>query len=352
LKVFQTARGKVPTQPLTVPTFIGAKDFLFDVAPRVVWVKWLLVAGLLSGLLLSPQLWVIAGRSYPFCPIVSGLPNLDYPFDCFWYLILVSLLIAVLVQARPRATLIAFLVLSAILTLWDQTRWQPWFYQYFCLGVLLCPYPWKLPSSDVTRAAVVLDACRVIVAATYFWSGLHKVNTAFVRFTFPWMVGPLLGPLPEPIAALLSKAGLVAALLEACIGIALLTRRFRTIAIIAAVSMHGFILLALGPLVLNRNSVVWPWNIVMALLVIVLFRRTNERVFPDMLWPRWNLIHWAALVLFGIMPVFNFADRWDAYLSAELYSGTVMLADIQIREEVAPAASRGSALYSATPRKA
>ena len=49
--------------------------------------------------------------------------------------------------------------------------------------------------------------------------------------------------------------------------------RPRPVAVIAGVGTHRFVLLAIGPLGLPRNPVVWPWNLALILLVIALFAR-------------------------------------------------------------------------------
>ena len=41
------------------------------------------------------------------------------------------------------------------------------------------------------------------------------------------------------------------------------------------------------------------------------------------LWPRRFLFARVTLLLFGVMPLFNFFECWDSYLSAALYSGNV-----------------------------
>ena len=49
--------------------------------------------------------------------------------------------------------------------------------------------------------------------------------------------------------------------------------RPRPVAVIAGVGTHRFVLLAIGPLGLPRNPVVWPWNLALILLVVALFAR-------------------------------------------------------------------------------
>ncbi|MCA1738042.1 MAG: hypothetical protein LC740_04195, partial [Actinobacteria bacterium] len=115
---------------------------------------------------------------------------------------------------------------------------------------------------------------------------------------------------------------------EAAIGVGLLTRRFRKPAVIGALSMHAFIMLCVGPLGHDWNSVVWPWNFAMPAFALILFWKPPDDPSPSkILSPGRNLspssiLQAAMLVLFAIMPLFNFFGLWHSYLSSSLYSGT------------------------------
>jgi len=114
---------------------------------------------------------------------------------------------------------------------------------------------------------------------------------------------------------------------EAVIGLGLLTRRFRKPAVVGALSMHVFIMLCVGPLGSSYNTVVWPWNFAMSAFVVILFWRASDEPSPlTILDPGRNFSSVAAfraavLVLFAFMPLFNFFGLWDSYLSSSLYSG-------------------------------
>jgi hypothetical protein len=117
--------------------------------------------------------------------------------------------------------------------------------------------------------------------------------------------------------------GIVAPLVEASIGVGLLTR-YRNWAVILALGMHAFILLCLGPLGHDWNTVVWPWNVAMATFVVLLFWRTGDISPKKILLPtrrRPSYLHAVVLVLFAVMPLFGLFGLWDSCLSASLYSG-------------------------------
>ncbi len=127
--------------------------------------------------------------------------------------------------------------------------------------------------------------------------------------------------------------GWVAPFVEIGIGIGLLTRRFRDVAVLGGAAMHCFILMAIGPFGHKWNSVVWPWNLAMIAFLFVLFWKT-EFSFQDLTWRNRCRFHKVILLLFGILPFFSFFGRWDSYLSASLYSGNLTAANIFVNDAV------------------
>ncbi len=110
-------------------------------ADRLLWLRISLALALLGGFLLSTNLWV-ASRTYPLTPISEWLPPVPPLIEGFWLASLLLLLGAIVVVRQPRAYIIAFIFLAGLLSLFDQSRWQPWFYQFlFMLGALSL-YPW------------------------------------------------------------------------------------------------------------------------------------------------------------------------------------------------------------------
>ena len=185
-----------------------------------------------------------------------------------------------------------------------------------------CLYGW-----DRMSASDALNTCRLIVVATYFWSGLQKANAGFFEGTYPWLVEPLTSWLPGWADSALLWGAYAVPVVEAVIGLGLLTRRFRKFAVIGALLMHAFIMLCVGPLGSDHNTVVWPWNFAMSAFVLILFWRAPDEPSPStILEPGRNLspgsaLRAAVLVLFAFMPLFNFLGLWDSYLSSSLYSG-------------------------------
>src|SRR5690606_16809404 len=86
----------------------------------------------------------------------------------------------------------------------------------------------------------------------------------------------------------------------------------------------------IGPFGHSWNSVVWPWNVVMALLVILLFVKTPDVSWRNIIWVKGSVYHKIVLAAFGILPLLNFFNMWDSYLSWSLYSGNTNSAVITV----------------------
>src|SRR5258706_14759158 len=156
---------------------------------KLVWLKITLALALGLGFVLSWKLW-ISSRQFPLVPVITNLPAVPFPLDYIWLALLLGLLLAICIRAEPRKLVIAFLVLAGLLALFDQMRWQPWFYQYFFMLAALAFYEGKKPEAKNNRKA--LDCCALIVVCTYFWSGIQKLNFSFIHEVWPDMSAPLL----------------------------------------------------------------------------------------------------------------------------------------------------------------
>jgi len=292
---------------------------------RIRALKAVIALACLSSFALAPRLW-LSGRTYPTAPVWPGLPPVPAPVDLVWFASLWILLGLTLVEGSRRLGAGLFLALTLPLMLWDQARWQPPIYQYVLLLATLTVYPVR---TDPTARDRALQTARLIIAATYFWSGAQKLNATFVGRVFPWMIEPIVAGWPAGLRSLASSFGAVVPVLEIAIALGLLSRRFRGAAVLAAVTMHAAILLAIGPLGHRWDRFVWPWNIAMAASVVILFAQSRDHGFPplrEVVRPAYGKV---VLVLVAVMPALSFVGMWDSYLSWSLYSGNLSEAVIR-----------------------
>ncbi len=288
-------------------------------------------AAMLCGFLLSRNLW-LNGRTYPLAPVWEGWPVVSPPWDWVVFGTLLVLLGAMPLVPRPRPLMLLFVGLAGLWALGDQTRWQPWFYQYlFMLLAVSWGMSWP-PRPE--RQDGALNACRLIVASMYLWSGAQKFNANFAAEVHPWLLQPLQPFLPEGLADWVNQAGWWVPFLEGSLGVLLLIGPLRPVGVVLALGMHALLLFCLGRWGHNWNSVVWPWNLAMMAFVVILFAGTRQVKPWPILWAGRCWVGWVTAVLFGLMPLLNFFDGWDSYLSAALYSGNTLSAEAYISEEV------------------
>ncbi len=207
----------------------------------------------------------------------------------------------------------------------DQTRWQPWFYQYLFMLAAIGILAWRKTESSNNRKA--LDVCRLIVAATYFWTGFQKLNITFVRETWPDMAAFLPGFWQSVAQRVPAFLILVIPLVEILIGCGLLSRRFRNRTVLLATATHTAILMLL--FLTGENAVVWPWNVAMVLFVWILFWDAKETTGRRIVVGR-NPFHFLVLLLFAILPSLSLVGLWDSFLSSSIYSGNTYQAAIYL----------------------
>lgn len=285
----------------------------------------MVAAALASGVLLSLRLF-LATRAFPRVPVLRGWPLLQPPFDALALGALLAALCGVTFAPRPCRWAAAAAVLALVLALEDQSRWQPWFYQYVAmLGALAVARDCK----------DTLAAWRVVLVGLYLWSGIQKLNVTFVTRLFPWLVEPVSSVLPAGLQQALLAGWFVVPMTEIAVALGFLVPRLRNAAAIGAIVTHVVVLALLGPFAHGTNAVIWPWNVAMACLVALLFWNARAASMLDTVVPRRIGAHAVMLALFMALPVLSFAGGWDSYLSGELYSGNLKVGALSLTDRVA-----------------
>ncbi len=291
---------------------------------RLVLLRVALASACLLTMLASAPLW-LGARLFPQLPIAPWFPVLTSPWDGVVFAIVIGSL--VLAMWLPRVGIGVFLVGSLFLALADQCRLQPWFYMYWVMLLL-----------TLADEASALMACRFALSAVYVWGGAQKITPEFFELVAPWFVKPASALLPTTLVTALKWAVFTAPFVEVFIGLALWFQRTRRVAIIATIVVHVVAIVFLGPLGHGHNWIVWPWNLVMPVLVLVLFPRgALENIWSTLRRPAWSF---AVVALFWLLPILSFFGKWDSYLSFSLYTGRLTKADIfisdSLREKLPP----------------
>ena len=276
---------------------------------RISWLERIATGCFIIQLLLTFRLWTGLGRSFPSVPLFRFV-EIEWPpiVNWFWYSVLLIALLGIFFQCQKRKMYWLGFFCAGMLIVADLTRLQVWTYQWLLLLLLL----FRLANNPKLLSGTLLLA----ISAIYMWSGIHKFNVYFQEDTLAWMLEPFYREmLPAWIAW-----GI--ALFEIGMGIAILLPRFRKLGLVAVLLFHLAILMCLGPLGHDWNRVVWPWNITMPLFVWMLV--TDNELFIDLRWIEYlrkSYLTIAILILFILMPAFNWVDRWPEPLSFKMYAG-------------------------------
>jgi hypothetical protein len=262
------------------------------------------------GMLLSFKVWH-TDRLFPLCPAFNGMPQFSTDVSLFIAVLLVAFLLTGLV-IRKQWYYIALFCFLLVLLLQDQLRWQPWVYLYVAL---LLPFAlFKVPKRQI------IAYMQVLLIGVYLWSGLYKFSGSFIELTFDNMLRTLLFIENAETRASLHFLGYGIPLIEVLIACGLVFVRTRKAAILMGMATHVVILIYL--IINQQNSVVYPWNIAMIVLLIVLFYQTKNSVF---FWKEFDLrlkiLQGSGVLFFIVLPVLNPVGLWDNYLSFKLYSG-------------------------------
>ncbi len=210
-----------------------------------------------------------------------------------------------------------------LLIVFDQMRLQPWIYQYFLVLVIFALKKDELDSDQT------LGLVQILLAALYFWSGLQKLNYSFSHEVLPKLLESIFPEIGLPFLFI----GIAIALIEILIGIGLVFRQTRKIAVFSAVITHTAILLLL--IAINYNRIIWIWNIALILLVFTAFWKSEISFKQTFQSAADRKIKFAKAVVAAIvlLPVLSFFGLWDMYLSGALYSGNTEIAVIRVDEK-------------------
>ncbi|MGI8494459.1 MAG: hypothetical protein ACR2L1_03985, partial [Pyrinomonadaceae bacterium] len=294
--------------------------------------KFLLVTiclGLIAGIVFSHELWFPVFRTFPRAPLVFGLPeHFVVPFEWLFSSILFVSLIAVVFSRQPKVFLAIVIFSLLLLAFFDQTRMQPWAYEYLIIFAVFYWHDWENPDNSAIERTIGLG--QIVVAGLYVWSGIQKMNYNFAHDILPFLLIPVQNLFPT-FELPLGFPGIAIPLTEFLIGCGLLFRRTRNAAVCFAVSMHTIILSLL--IAKDYNSIVWVWNLTLIFAVVFAFWNNNvslkEVVANEKFAPRKIMVF-----AFAALPFLNFFGYWDSFLSGAYYSGNVEIPAIRISEEV------------------
>ncbi|MDB5122603.1 MAG: hypothetical protein JWP94_732 [Mucilaginibacter sp.] len=252
-------------------------------------------------------------RLFPTAPVFESLDRIPPAVHLVLLLLQVLFIVLLLFPMKNKIILIGLLTAEIFSCILDQSRLQPYEYQYIFIVLVFFV---NMNSRKVIPVAVIF-----ILATTYFYSGFSKLNEGFVQVMWVKAILNSFFKLSPQVAGMrwLYYSGYFAGVIELVAGLGLLFPRVQKTAAMVLILMHLFILILLGPLGLRYNKIVWPWNVAMILYLYTLFLRKNEDTFAfSPIFTGWNKL---VFIAWGILPALNFIGCWDYYLSSSIYSG-------------------------------
>ncbi len=286
---------------------------------RLQFIKLTALVGLLVSIGLSHHLWA-GERMFPKAPAIDNYSGVPAPYDYIHLIVWIVLMISSFMSQKKIASLLLILF-SIYLCIDDQNRIQPWFFNYILILLVLLFFKYRV--DEPNNYTTVFISLQLLVALIYIFSGIQKLNDSFVPDTFQWMVSSFDAILSKRQLYLLTKFGYAVPWFELSLGILLLVKPLRFIIVPLVVLMHVFILITLGPLGKDANSVIWPWNIVMIILVLLLFANVQRERFFDISFLFRGLSFYIVITLMLIFPFFSLKNQYDSYLSSSLYSSNL-----------------------------
>ena len=265
------------------------------------------------GFLMTIKVWALT-HNFPVIKIFTWISEMPPTITLICvYFIFTLLIISIFKPKKPLY--LGVLLLTILLLMQDYMRWQPWEYMY---GLMLIVFLFE----DKNDNQKTLFALKLILSGAYFWAGVHKLNPYFIN-TFPLQLATeiteILSIESVSIIYKISYLGYLVPLIEIAIGIGLWLKKYRKLAVIAAVITHIIVLIFQAPAGINAFGVVYPWNIAMVIFVILLFYRDNEELLIKIHVK--SKLSLAVILLVWVMPVFNIFGLWHNYASFKLYTG-------------------------------
>lgn len=289
-------------------TFIEKIDTLlnFSDKEKIKWIRILAILGFVVVSMYAPQLW-LNSKDFPVLPLFEGVYIAKSPLDSYIAILFFGLLISQIFVPKKSIGLItvAFYVYLCFV---DQNRLQPYLYQSMLTILFICIFPKE------GRERTIIFAISLLFFATYFWSGVHKLNEIFYSH---WMhaLTKHFSFVPKKILLLFTYA---VPYIEALIGIGLFIDKTRKASILLIISMHSIIIGMLFYLGYGYNVV--PWNVQNILSVLVLFWCYQTRNTLQTFFFNFNYKKSIVILFTIILPFSNLFGGWDHLLSFSFFT--------------------------------
>ena len=303
----------------------------FSYQQKVNWTRIVSTIAILVLMVYAPKLWVTT-KIFPVIPLFDWLPIPTYPLDYIIGVFFFVIQVAYIFQNKRWQGWVVVLV-YIYLALVDQNRLQPYFYQSILTLFAIVIFPKKTDAKKVVYAVIL------VFFATYFWSGIQKLNHAFY---VQW-----LGALNKHFSCVNGNENVLICLpqkfligftyavpwLEALMGVLLLFNKTRKFGVLFILGMHGIITFLLFYLGYGYNVV--PWNIQNMICVVVIFWGLKTENPFDFFAKYFNKQKIAMLTFTCLFPFLNATTGfYDNLLSFHFFTADLNYYNVYLNEEL------------------
>ncbi len=279
-------------------------------------------------ILISFRLW-LNDRNYPLAPVFDSIPYLPSPVHYLQPGLMIALLVLIVFNVAPRFIVSGFVILFWLLVLGDQNRLQTFNYIF---SFMLLPFAFY-KRDDGEGKEFILNCLRIIIIGTYFWAGVQKLNIGFVDRMYPYFAGKIHISGFEPGDLIRKFIILAIPAFEILLAFGFMIKPTRGLAVVLATFMHLGVAIFMSPAGFGWNLVLIPWNAGLIFIVAALFWK-SEVSFKELWSPQRYILKIAVIILFIVMPVFNFFGMWDHNLSASIFSSRPKYGAVVVDEEL------------------
>jgi hypothetical protein len=286
---------------------------------KIRWIQNLAILSFIATSIYAPELWINT-KEFPTIPLLKSIYTPSSPIDLIICILFFGLMVVQLLF--PKKTIGFFITAVYIYMCFvDQNRLQPYFYQ----SILTVFFINIFPTSG--RERTIVFGVSLLFFATYFWSGIHKINGVFF---IQWM-GALTKHFSFIPSEILKAFTYAVPFLEAALGIALFIKELRKIAILSIVGMHSIIIIMLFYLGYGFNVV--PWNIQNILSVLVLFWSYQTTNTLQTFFFNFNYKKTIVIVFTLLLPFSNLFGCWDHLLSFSFFTSKLNYYSIELNDK-------------------
>lgn len=280
--------------------------------------------------LLTFNLWA-GPRLFPYVTFFDTA-FIKPPYDYFIVSAFILFITASLFLKKQRLLVFLSLIVVGSLVAIDMTRLQSWVYIYFSFLFVLMFYNGRI--DDANKFTSFFIVLQLIFCSIYIFNGISQLNSFFTETDLTDIISPLQSMMSERQFLFIKKTGVFIPYILIFIGIGLLIRPIRYLAISFAVIFHTLLIIFLFPSQNNQNYAMWFCNITFIPLLFLLFSgKTKQRYYSPTLLFQFPLFY-LVIFLFWVMPWFNQKSIWPDNLSGNFKSGNMNAAEIKFSKIV------------------